>query len=64
MKGGFIELALQSPQLWKNGERQDRPSNSYWVLHTGEANTLIFVVNGTNAVNSFVHALNRMTARH
>ena len=31
------------------------------LRHTVEANTLIFVVNGTNAVNSFVHALDNLS---
>ena len=38
-------------------DKKDLPIHTGY-FHTGESNTLIFIVNGTNAVSSFVHALN------
>ena len=51
----FIVLALRDPHLLECAERNKiDPQIHTGYFHTGEANTLIFIVDGSNTVNSFV----------
>ena len=51
----FIVLALRDPHLLECAERNkiDHPIHTLY-FHIGEANTLIFIVDGGNTVNSCV----------
>ena len=48
----FTILALRDPHLLECAERNKIDHTGYF--HTGEANTLICIVDGGNTVNSFV----------